>query len=61
MSDVYCKKTGKTVHTREHKPPDKWQEMKLDLDFALTGEDGPEALLEAIDTPLNRKPLLRIN
>lgn len=38
----------------------KWEDLKIDLDFAVTGEEGPEALIEAVDTALNRKQLRRI-
>jgi DNA-binding response OmpR family regulator len=38
----------------------KWQDLKVDVDFAVTGEEGPEALIEAVDTALNRKQLRRI-
>jgi DNA-binding NtrC family response regulator len=34
-----------------------WQDLKVKLDFAVNGDDGPEALLEAVDTALKRKQL----
>jgi DNA-binding response OmpR family regulator len=39
---------------------EKWQDLKVDADFQLRGEDGPEALIEAVDSVLNRKQLRRI-
>ena len=39
---------------------DKWEDLKIDVDFVVTGEEGPEALIEAVDTALNRKQLRRI-
>lgn len=38
----------------------KWQDLKVDLDFTVTGEEGPEALLEFVAIALNRKQLRRI-
>lgn len=38
----------------------KWQDLKIDLDFAVSGEEGPEALLESVETALNRKQLRRV-
>lgn len=34
-----------------------WQDLKVKLDFAVNGDEGPEALLEAIDTALKRTQL----
>jgi len=31
-----------------------------DTDFAIRGEEGPEALIEAVEAALNRKQLRRI-
>jgi DNA-binding NtrC family response regulator len=39
---------------------EKWQDLKVDADFQLRGEEGPEALIEAVDSVLNRKQLRRI-
>lgn len=36
---------------------DAWHELKTELDGSVNGEDGPEALLEALGTALNRKRL----
>jgi len=38
----------------------KWQDLKVDTDFALSGEAGPEALIETVEAGLNRKQLRRI-
>ncbi len=38
----------------------KWQDLKIGADSAVTGEEGPEALIEAVETVLNRKQLRRI-
>jgi CheY-like chemotaxis protein len=38
----------------------KWQDLKIELDFTVSGDDGPEALLESVETALNRKQLRRI-
>ena len=35
----------------------KWQDLKVDIDFSVSGEEGPEALLDTIETGLNRKKL----
>jgi DNA-binding response OmpR family regulator len=35
----------------------KWQDLKIDADFTVSGEEGPEALLEAVDTALTRTQL----
>jgi DNA-binding response OmpR family regulator len=37
-----------------------WQDLGIHTDFAVTGEDGPAALIEAIEAALNRKQLRRI-
>jgi DNA-binding response OmpR family regulator len=34
-----------------------WQDLKVELDASVRGDDGPEVLLEALATALNRKPL----
>lgn len=38
----------------------KWQDMKVDSDFALSGTEGPEALIEAVEAALTRKQLRRV-
>jgi DNA-binding NtrC family response regulator len=38
----------------------KWQDLKIEFDSTVTGEEGPEALIEAVETVLNRKQLRRI-
>jgi DNA-binding NtrC family response regulator len=38
----------------------KWQDLKIDMDYAVAGEDGPEALLETLETALSRKQLKRV-
>jgi DNA-binding NtrC family response regulator len=38
----------------------RWQDLKVDVDFAVTGEDGPAALIEAVEAALSRKQLRRI-
>ena len=38
----------------------KWQDLKIDLDFTVSGDEGPEALLESVETALNRKQLRRV-
>lgn len=35
----------------------KWQDLKIDADFTVSGEDGPEALLEVVETALTRTQL----
>src|SRR5262249_22549366 len=37
-----------------------WQDLKVDLDSSVSGEEGPEALLEAVETALARKQLRRV-
>lgn len=37
-----------------------WQDLNTDFDYTLTGEEGPEALLETVETALNRKQLRRV-
>lgn len=37
-----------------------WQDLKINPDFTLSGEDGPEALLEVLETALSRTQLLRV-
>ncbi len=37
-----------------------WQDLKIEFDAGVTGEEGPEALIEAVETVLNRKQLRRI-
>jgi len=39
---------------------EQWQDLKVDADFALSGDEGPEALIEATEAALNRKQLRRI-
>jgi len=34
-----------------------WQDLKIAADYTITGEEGPEALLETVETALNRKQL----
>ncbi|HEY7406155.1 MAG TPA: response regulator [Candidatus Angelobacter sp.] len=38
----------------------RWQDLKVDTDHAISGEEGPEALIEAVETALTRKQLRRI-
>jgi len=38
----------------------KWQRVKLDADLAVSGEEGPAVLIEAVEAALNRKQLRRI-
>ncbi len=38
----------------------KWQRVKLDSDHAISGEEGPAAMIEAVEAALNRKQLRRI-
>lgn len=38
----------------------KWQDLKIDTDFAISGGEGPEALIEAVESALNRGQLRRI-
>lgn len=38
----------------------KWQDLKIKFDSAMAGEEGPEALIEAVETALNRRQLRRI-
>jgi len=53
---------------REHNPNSpviavtkgKWQRVKLDADHAVSGEEGPVAMLEAVEAALNKKQLRRI-
>jgi DNA-binding NtrC family response regulator len=37
-----------------------WQDLKIESDSTVTGDEGPEALIEAVETVLNRKQLRRI-
>ena len=37
-----------------------WQDLKSDIDFSVNGDDGPEALIETIETAVNRKQLRRV-
>lgn len=37
-----------------------WQDLKINPDFTLSGEDGPEALLEVLETALTRAHLRRV-
>ena len=37
-----------------------WQDLKINPDFTLSGEDGPEALLELLETALSRSQLRRV-
>jgi ActR/RegA family two-component response regulator len=39
---------------------EKWQDMKIDVDFTVTGDEGPEAMIEAVHSALNRRRLLRV-
>lgn len=39
---------------------EKWQDLKIDADFVTTGPEGPEALLELLETAINRKQLRRV-
>ena len=38
----------------------RWQDLKIESDSTVAGEEGPEALIEAVETVLNRKQLRRI-
>lgn len=38
----------------------RWQDLKVDTDHAISGEEGPEALIEAVDIALMRRQLRRI-
>lgn len=38
----------------------RWQDLKIDADFTLSGDDGPEALLETLETALTRTQLRRV-
>lgn len=38
----------------------KWEDLKIDADFTVSGIDGPEALLEVLDSALTRERLRRI-
>jgi len=38
----------------------KWQDLNIKFDSTVTGEEGPEALIEAVETALNRRQLRRI-
>jgi hypothetical protein len=38
----------------------KWQDLKIEFDAAVAGEEGPEALIEAVEAVLDRKQLRRI-
>src|SRR5438270_8421067 len=38
----------------------RWQDLKIEFDSTITGEEGPAALIEAVETVLNRKQLRRI-
>ncbi|HLY98399.1 MAG TPA: response regulator [Candidatus Angelobacter sp.] len=54
-----------TERFRQHNPNSpvitiakgKWQDRKIDTDFAVTGEDGPEALIETMETALMHRKL----
>jgi DNA-binding response OmpR family regulator len=60
--------TEKTQLFREQNPNSpiitvtkgKWQEVKLDADHAVSGEEGPAAMLEAVEAALTKKQLRRI-
>ena len=39
---------------------EKGQDMKIDVDFTVTGDEGPEAMIEAVHSALNRRRLLRV-
>ena len=38
----------------------RWQDLEIEFDSAVSGEEGPEALIETVETVLNRKQLRRI-
>ena len=38
----------------------RWQDLKIEYDAAVIGDEGPGALIEAVETVLNRKQLRRI-
>jgi DNA-binding NtrC family response regulator len=38
----------------------RWQDLKIEADATVTAEEGPEALIEAVETVLNRRQLRRI-
>jgi DNA-binding response OmpR family regulator len=56
-----------TERFRQHNPNSpvitiakgKWQDRKIDTDFAVTGEDGPGALIETVETALTKRQLRR--
>jgi two-component system response regulator RegA len=39
---------------------EKWRDMKIDVDFTVTGDEGPEAMIEGVLSALNRRRLLRV-
>ncbi len=39
---------------------ERWQDLKIEFDAAVTGDEGPEAMIEAVETVLNRKQFRRI-
>ena len=58
MSELFRKRNPNTpiiTITRS-----KWQPVKLDADHAISGEEGPGAMIEAVEAALNRKQLRRI-
>ncbi len=38
----------------------RWQDLKVEFDATVTGDEGPEGLIEAVEMVLNRKQLRRI-
>lgn len=38
----------------------KWSDMKVDVDFTVNGDDGPEALLETLESAISRKSIRRV-
>ena len=39
---------------------EKWQDLKPHIDFAVSGDEGPDGLIEALHTAINRKQLRRV-
>jgi hypothetical protein len=37
-----------------------WQDLKINPDFTLSGDDGPEALFGVLETALSRTQLRRV-
>jgi putative N-acetylmannosamine-6-phosphate epimerase len=39
---------------------EKWQDLKPHIELAVSGDDGPDGLIEAVRTAINRKQLRRV-